>query len=59
MSTGSGVLQADGETKKIEPVFDREFVAKEIIHIASMPLMVNVQDVVILATNMPSYVGRG
>lgn len=58
-SSGSGVLQADGVTKKLEPVFDREFVAKEIVHIASMPLTVNIQDVVIMATNMPSYVGRG
>lgn len=57
--SGSGVLQADGETVKTEPVFDREFVAEEIVHIADMPLTVNIQDVTIMATNMPSYIGRG
>lgn len=58
MSEGRGVPQADGSLRQ-EPTFDTAYVARQVLHMAELPLEVNVQDVVILATNMPSYVGRG
>lgn len=58
MDEGAGVVQADGHLR-CEPVFDVTHAAREVVHIASLPLTVNVQDVVIVATNMPSYIGRG
>ncbi|GAK62416.1 3-oxoacyl-ACP reductase [Moesziomyces antarcticus] len=58
MKEGPGVPQADGSMRH-EPTMDREWVGKEIVHIAEMPLSVNIGNVVIQATNMPSHVGRG
>ncbi|PWZ02770.1 NAD(P)-binding protein [Testicularia cyperi] len=58
MKEGPGVPQADGSLRH-EPTMDREWVGKEIVHVAEMPLGVNVANVVIQATNMPSHVGRG
>ncbi|PWN99859.1 NAD(P)-binding protein [Tilletiopsis washingtonensis] len=58
MRTGPGVMQADGSLRQ-EPVMDREHAAREVVHIAEMPLSVNVQFVTIQATKMPSMIGRG
>ncbi|KAJ1031834.1 hypothetical protein NDA13_002220 [Ustilago tritici] len=58
IKSGPGVPQADGSMRH-EPTMDREWVGKEIVHIAEMPLGVNVANVTIQATNMPSHVGRG
>ncbi|UZJ50696.1 hypothetical protein CBS101457_000016 [Exobasidium rhododendri] len=58
MGEGPGVLQADG-TYEREPTFDVEFAAREVVHLASLPLSVNIQNVLIMATNMPSHIGRG
>ncbi|KAJ1583606.1 hypothetical protein NDA12_001576 [Ustilago hordei] len=58
IKSGPGVPQADGSMRH-EPIMDREWVGKEIVHIAEMPLGVNVANVTIQATNMPSHVGRG
>ncbi|KDN48233.1 NAD(P)-binding protein [Tilletiaria anomala UBC 951] len=58
MRAGPGAMQANG-TRLQEPVFDCNYAAKEVVHIAEMPLGVNVQEVTIMATAMPSYVGRG
>lgn len=53
----SGVLQADG-TIAIEPVIDVAHVAATIVHIANLPLDVNMPFVTIMASKMP-YAGRG
>ncbi len=52
-----GVPQADG-TMKPEPRMDVAHVASTLVHIANMPLDVNVLTVTVMATKMP-YVGRG
>jgi NAD(P)-dependent dehydrogenase (short-subunit alcohol dehydrogenase family) len=52
-----GVPQADG-TLKVEPVMDVRHVADAVVHMASLPLDVNVQTITIMATKMP-FVGRG
>ena len=53
----SGVLQANGEMAK-EPMMDVAQVADAVIHMASLPLSTNVQNMTIMATKMP-FVGRG
>lgn len=52
-----GVPQADGSLA-IEPVMDVKHVARSVLHMASLPLDVNVQFMTVMATNMP-YIGRG
>ncbi|CAO1627930.1 unnamed protein product [Sympodiomycopsis kandeliae] len=56
--SGQGLLQADGEYRQ-EDVMDLTYAAKEVVHAANLPLGVNVANVIIQATKMPSYVGRG
>lgn len=55
---GSGTLQADG-TVKPEPVMDVRHVADAVLYMAGLPLEANVQFMTVLATAMPSFVGRG
>jgi NAD(P)-dependent dehydrogenase (short-subunit alcohol dehydrogenase family) len=52
-----GVPQADGRIVP-EPVMELAHVARAIVHMASLPLDVNVQFMTIMATKMP-FVGRG
>ena len=52
-----GVPQANGEIA-IEPLMDVQNVANAVVHIASLPLDVNIQFMTIMATKMP-FVGRG
>ncbi|MEZ0069432.1 NADP-dependent 3-hydroxy acid dehydrogenase YdfG [Streptacidiphilus sp. MAP12-20] len=52
-----GILQADGRIA-VEPVMDAAHVASTVVHIASLPLEVNVPFMTIMATGMP-YLGRG
>ena len=53
----SGVPQADGSTKP-EPLMDVKHVGDAVLHMANLPLDVNVQFMTIMATKMP-FVGRG
>ncbi len=53
----SGVPQADGSIA-IEPTMDVQHVADAILHMAQLPLSVNMPFVTILASGMP-YMGRG
>jgi NAD(P)-dependent dehydrogenase (short-subunit alcohol dehydrogenase family) len=53
----NGVPQANGEIAP-EPLMDVQHVADAIVHIANLPLDVNVQFMTIMATKMP-FVGRG
>lgn len=55
---GAGTLQADG-TVKPEPVMDVRHVVDAVLYMAGLPLEANVQQMTVLATAMPSYVGRG
>ncbi len=52
-----GVPQADG-TMKPEPTMDVNEVAHAVVHMASLPLSVNILSMTIMATKMP-FVGRG
>ncbi|SEL98924.1 SDR family oxidoreductase [Streptacidiphilus jiangxiensis] len=52
-----GILQADGRIA-VEPVMDAVHVASTVVHIASLPLDVNVPFMTIMATGMP-FLGRG
>jgi NAD(P)-dependent dehydrogenase (short-subunit alcohol dehydrogenase family) len=52
-----GVPQADGSTRA-EPLMDVEHVGRAVLHMANLPLDVNVQFMTIMATKMP-FVGRG
>jgi NAD(P)-dependent dehydrogenase (short-subunit alcohol dehydrogenase family) len=54
---GAGATQADGSIAK-EPTMELEHVARAIVHIANLPLDVNVQFMTIMATKMP-FLGRG
>ncbi len=51
-----GVLQADGRTIA-EPMIDVEHVAQTVMHMAELPLDVNIQFVTVMATKMP-FIGR-
>jgi hypothetical protein len=53
----SGVPQADGSVRA-EPLMDVAHVGRAVLHIANLPLDVNVPFMTIMATKMP-YVGRG
>jgi NAD(P)-dependent dehydrogenase (short-subunit alcohol dehydrogenase family) len=55
---GSGTLQADGSVRP-EPVMDVRHVADAVLYMAGLPLEANVQSMTVLATAMPSFVGRG
>jgi NAD(P)-dependent dehydrogenase (short-subunit alcohol dehydrogenase family) len=52
-----GVPQADGQIK-VEATMDVQHVADGVLHMASLPIEVNMQFVTIMATKMP-FVGRG
>jgi NAD(P)-dependent dehydrogenase (short-subunit alcohol dehydrogenase family) len=52
-----GVTQADGEVRP-EPTFDARHVADAVVHLAGLPLEVNVPFLTIMASGMP-YLGRG
>lgn len=52
-----GVLQADGQ-RRAEPRMDVAHVAQAVVAMARLPLDANVQNMTIMATNMP-FVGRG
>lgn len=52
-----GVPQADGSVRP-EPAIDVAHVADAVLHMANLPLDVNVQFMTIMATKMP-FVGRG
>ena len=52
-----GVPQADGTTK-VEPTMDAEHVGNAVLHMANLPLDVNILTMTIMANKMP-YVGRG
>lgn len=52
-----GMLQADGTTAP-EPRFDVQYVADTLLHLAQLPLDVNMPFVTITANQMP-YIGRG
>ena len=52
-----GIKQANG-SMMAEPTMDVAHVANAIVHIADLPLDVNVQFMTVMATKMP-FVGRG
>ncbi len=52
-----GVAQADGQVR-VEPVMDVAHVADAVLHMAGLPLSVNVPFLTIMARDMP-YIGRG
>jgi NAD(P)-dependent dehydrogenase (short-subunit alcohol dehydrogenase family) len=52
-----GVLQANGDTVA-EPLIDPQHVANAVVHMASLPLDVNILSLTVMATKMP-FVGRG
>ena len=52
-----GVPQADGSVKP-EPLMDVKHVGQAVLHMANLPLDVNVQFMTIMASKMP-FVGRG
>ncbi|HYC65862.1 MAG TPA: SDR family oxidoreductase, partial [Reyranellaceae bacterium] len=54
---GEGIKQANG-SRMAEPTMDAAHVANAIVHIADLPLEVNVQFMTVMATKMP-FVGRG
>jgi NAD(P)-dependent dehydrogenase (short-subunit alcohol dehydrogenase family) len=54
---GKGIKQANG-SMMAEPTMDPAHVANAILHIAELPLEVNVQFMTVMATKMP-FVGRG
>jgi NAD(P)-dependent dehydrogenase (short-subunit alcohol dehydrogenase family) len=52
-----GVAQADGQIR-IEPTMDVKDVASAVLHMANLPLSVNIPFMTIMARDMP-YIGRG
>ncbi len=52
-----GALQADG-AMRVEPVMDVAHVAQAVLHMAQLPLDVNVPFMTVMARDMP-YIGRG
>ena len=54
---GAGAAQANGSVAK-EPTMDLDHVASAVVHMASLPLDVNVQFMTVMATKMP-FIGRG
>jgi NADP-dependent 3-hydroxy acid dehydrogenase YdfG len=57
LEDGAGATQADGSVVK-EPTMDLDHVACAIVHMAGLPLDVNMQFMTIMATKMP-FIGRG
>jgi NAD(P)-dependent dehydrogenase (short-subunit alcohol dehydrogenase family) len=57
-AVGRGTLQADGSVRP-EPMMDVRDVAEGVLYMAGLPLEANVLSLTVLATAMPSYVGRG
>lgn len=57
MPMTKGTMQAHGEIA-VEPTIDPKQVAHAILHMASLPLDVNILNMTIMATKMP-FVGRG
>jgi NAD(P)-dependent dehydrogenase (short-subunit alcohol dehydrogenase family) len=53
----NGVPQANGQIA-VEPLMDVDYVGQAVLHMANLPVEVNVQFMTIMATKMP-YVGRG
>jgi NAD(P)-dependent dehydrogenase (short-subunit alcohol dehydrogenase family) len=53
----TGVLQANG-TVAVEPTIDANHVARAVLHMANLPLEVNVPFITVMATQMP-FMGRG
>ena len=53
----TGVKQANGE-RVPEALIDVQYVADAVVHMASLPIDVNVQFITIMATKMP-FIGRG
>ena len=53
----TGVLQADGSIR-VEPTMDVAEVARAVLHMAELPLDVNIPFLTIMARDMP-YIGRG
>ncbi len=54
---GAGATQANGTIAK-EPTMELSHVARAVVHIATLPLDVNIQFMTIMATKMP-FLGRG
>ena len=52
-----GVAQADGQIR-VEPTMDVTQVARAVLHMAELPLAVNIPFMTIMARDMP-YIGRG
>lgn len=52
-----GTLQADGQTR-VEPVMDVAHVANAVLHMANLPLDVNMPFMTLMARDMP-FIGRG
>ena len=52
-----GVKQADGSVK-VEPMISADDVARSVLHMANLPVDVNIYELMIMATKMP-YAGRG
>jgi NAD(P)-dependent dehydrogenase (short-subunit alcohol dehydrogenase family) len=52
-----GVPQANGDIR-VEPVMDVSYVADAVLHMASLPLSVNVPFMTVMARDMP-FIGRG
>ncbi|WP_026341877.1 SDR family oxidoreductase [Actinomadura atramentaria] len=55
---GTGTLQADGSVRA-EPVMDVRNAVDGVLYMANLPPEANVQFMSVLATAMPSFVGRG
>jgi NAD(P)-dependent dehydrogenase (short-subunit alcohol dehydrogenase family) len=53
----NGVPQANGQIA-VEPLMDVDYVGQAVLHMANLPIEVNVQFMTIMATKMP-FVGRG
>ena len=52
-----GIMQANG-TVAVEPLLDLRYVVDAVLHIAGLPLNVNIPYMTIMPTAMP-FVGRG
>ena len=55
---GRGTIQADDSIRP-EPVMDVRHVADAVLYMAGLPLAANVPFITVMATTMPSFVGRG
>jgi NAD(P)-dependent dehydrogenase (short-subunit alcohol dehydrogenase family) len=53
----NGVPQANGQIA-VEPLMEVDYVGQAVLHMANLPIEVNVQFMTIMATNMP-FIGRG